>query len=532
MPSYRPVVLIVLDGWGLSDRREGNAIALADTPVYDRLWRRGPRARLRASGAAVGLPEGQMGNSEVGHLNLGAGFVVDQDLKRIQDALADGTFGTNAALCAAARGARDRGTPLHLAGLVGTGGVHSHADHLLALVRLAREQGVERLFVHAFTDGRDTPPHSGLGFVRHLEADLERIGLGRVASVSGRYYSMERDGHWDRTAEAWAAMTGKAARSAESATAAVRRAYDDPEAQGDGDEFVKPTVIVDGAGRAVGPLTADDAVILFNFRADRVRQLLAVLTHGTFTAFDRGMPPIGHVATLTEVVRGQSAAIAFAPIDVEWPLARVVSERGSRQYHTAESEKRAHVTYFFNGGREDPFAGEDRHIVPSPGVATYDLQPEMSAVPVTEALVRRLGERVDDFVIVNYANPDMVGHTGILPAAVRAVEAVDRCLGRALDAVAAAGGAALVTSDHGNAETMIEPGGSGPHTAHTLNPVPLLAFTADDASAGWSLTDGRLCDVAPTLLWMMGVPRPADMTGRCLITEAGARRAVRGRPRR
>jgi 2,3-bisphosphoglycerate-independent phosphoglycerate mutase len=517
MPTPRPVALIVLDGWGLSSSVEGNAIALARTPVFDRIWRTCPAATLRTSGPDVGLPAGQMGNSEVGHLNLGAGFVVDQDLKRLLDAIEDGSFYENDVLIGAVRHAIENGTTLHLAGLVGTGGVHAHTRHLLAIVEIARRLGLDRVVVHAFTDGRDTAPDSGRSFLEQVEAGLAQAGVGRIASVSGRYFAMDRDKRWDRTARAWEALLGDGDRQARSAVEAVVRAY----AEGVTDEFVPPTVIVDEAGRPVGPLRESDAVVLFNFRADRVRQLLDVLTAARLEAFDRRLPGGLYVATMTEVTRSQTAPIAFPSADVEWPIARLVSERRLRQYHTAETEKYAHVTYFFNGGREAPFEGEDRELVPSPRVATYDLAPEMSAVEVTDRLVERIGRGIDDFVVVNYANPDMVGHTGDLSAAVKAVEAVDGCLGRVLEALGAVGGAAIVTSDHGNAEMMIDPETRGPHTAHTLGTVPIVVVGPEAETM--TLRDGRLCDVAPTLLDLMGITAPPTMTGRSLIVRRATR---------
>jgi len=513
---YRPVALIVLDGWGLSERRQGNAVALARTPVFDGLLARYPHGRLATSGHDVGLPAGQMGNSEVGHLNLGAGFVVDQDLRRILGAVESGAFARNEVLLSAARHAVGHGSTLHLMGLIGDGGVHAHAQHLTALIDLARAEGVPRLSVHAFTDGRDTAPRSATGFMHRLETDLAKAGPGRVASVSGRYYAMDRDRRWERSAMAWEAILGRSERRAATGLAAIEGAY----AEGLGDEFVPPTVVASAAGPAAGALGPRDAVVVFNFRADRVRQLLAMLTAPAFDAFPRDLPPGLHVCTMTEVERGQPAPIAFPPLDVEWPLARVLAERGLRQYHTAETEKYAHVTYFFNGGREAPFPGEDRHLVPSPNVATYDLAPEMSAHAVTDALVERVRSRRDDFLIVNYANPDMVGHTGDLAAAVRAVETVDTCLGRVLEALDAVGGVALVTSDHGNAEQLIDPADGGPFTAHTLGPVPIVLVGEDFAGApDGPLRDGRLSDVAPTVLKLLGVPAPAAMTGRSVLPE-------------
>ena len=514
-PSYRPVALIILDGWGLAPPGPGNAVDLADTPVYDRLLATYPHATLHASGRAVGLPEGQMGNSEVGHLNLGAGFVVDQDLTRLGEAIDDGAFYRNPVLVSAARHAKERGNALHLMGLVGGGGVHAHDRHVLALLELARQAGLADVYLHAFTDGRDTAPQSALGYVQHLASQMDQLGVGRFASVIGRYWAMDRDKRWDRTGKAWRAMVAGEGTYAPSAEAAIEAAY----AAGTTDEFVEPAVMVDDAGDPVGAIRAGDAVVMFNFRADRMRQLLAAFTDPEFEGFPRQLPDNLAVVTMTEYQRGQRAPIAFPAADVGCPIARAVAEHGLRQLHTAETEKYAHVTYFFNGGREAPFHDEARALIPSPKVPTYDLQPAMSAEALTDGLVDRIGAGADDFIVVNYANPDMVGHTGVLPAAIRAIETVDACLGRVLEALDAAGGVALVTADHGNAEMMIDPATGGPHTAHTTNLVPVILVgrglerTAPGAPA---LADGRLADVAPTLLGLLGLPLPAEMTGRDL----------------
>jgi 2,3-bisphosphoglycerate-independent phosphoglycerate mutase len=516
MQPARPVALIVLDGWGIAPPGPGNAVALADTPIFDRLMRDHPNATLRTSGRTVGLPDGQMGNSEVGHLNLGAGFVVDQDLTRLSAAIDDGTFYTNPALLAAVGHARDRGSALHLLGLVGDGGVHAHTRHLLAIAEIARRAGLDRVWIHAVTDGRDTAPDSGIGFLRDVEDGLAAIGVGRIATVSGRYYAMDRDKRWERTARAWSAVVDGVGDRAPSARAAIEQSY----AAGVTDEFVRPTTIVDGSGKPLATVADGDALVLFNFRADRMRQLLAALADPGFDAFPHRRPTGLSIVTMTEYIAGQTAAVAFPSLDVPWPLARIVSERGLRQYHTAETEKYAHVTYFFNGGREAPFPGEDRVLVPSPKVPTYDLEPAMSAVAVTDRLVERIGAGTDDFIVVNYANPDMVGHTGVISAAVQAVEMVDRCLGRVVAALEAANGAAIVTADHGNAEQMIDPETGGPHTAHTMDVVPVIAVgRAFDRSAGtaWQMSDGILSDVAPTLLFLMGLPAAPTMTGRCLL---------------
>lgn len=519
MPGSRPVVLVILDGWGLAEEGPANAIAQARTPVFDRLLVDYLHTRLETSGPAVGLPEGQMGNSEVGHLTLGAGRVIDQDLRRIGKAIATGGFFDNPVLAELVAHVRERGSALQLMGLIGEGGVHAHARHLEALITLAARAGLPRVFVHAFTDGRDTPPQSGLGFMRDLEAFLRSAPCGRVATVSGRYWAMDRDRRWDRTARAWAAIAEGEGRRAASGLAAVEAAY----AAGETDEFISPTVVADAEGRPLGALGEGDAVLLFNFRADRMRQLLAALTEPDFAGFALRRPAALRVATLTEYAAGQRAAVVSPSEAVPWPLARVLAEQGLSQFHTAETEKYAHVTYFFNGGREAPFPGEARSMAPSPQVATYDLAPEMSAEAVTDALVARIRSGEDDFLLVNYANADMVGHTGKIEAAVRAVETVDACLGRVLAALAELDGTALVTADHGNCEQMVDPASGGPHTAHTLNPVPLVivgpAFRRD-ARPPLALEPGALGDVAPTILALLDLPRPASMTGRVLFHPA------------
>ena len=523
----RPAVLIILDGWGLAAATRGNAIRLARTPVFTHLMSTYDNTSLRASGPDVGLPEGQMGNSEVGHQTLGAGLIIDQDLVRIGRAARDGSLAQNSALRACFDQVKRTGSALHLAGILGDGGVHGHTDQLLALVALAKAAGVERVYVHAFTDGRDSAPDSALGFMIDLESALSELGVGRVATVCGRYWAMDRDRRWERTERAWRALIS-GGETATSGTDAVRAAY----AAGETDEFILPRVIPGPSGQEAHPrdeglnpdgrLQPEDAIILCNFRADRMRQLLTVLTDPTFDGFAAVNRPAGlHVVTMTQVAEGQRVPFLFAPQNIEQPLARVIADAGLAQYHTAETEKYAHVTYFFNGGRERPFAGETQHLVPSPKVATYDLQPEMSALPLTDSLVERIGSGRDDFILVNYANPDMVGHTGVLEAAIRAVETVDGCLGRVLQAVADRGGCALVTADHGNCEQMIDPQTGKPHTAHTLNPVPFIVVhdtmvrSSDDRPRLRS--DGALRDVAPTVLQLMGLPQPPEMTGTSLI---------------
>ena len=505
-----PVVLVILDGWGLAPPGPGNAVALAATPVMDSLLASYPGATLRTSGTDVGLPAGQMGNSEVGHLNLGAGFVVYQWLTRLDKSISDGDFFTNAAFQHAIARVRGNGGTLHLMGLVSDGGVHSHRDHLRALLRLARESGLRRVAVHAFTDGRDTAPTSGLGFVTDLEETLTRLGIGRIATVTGRYYAMDRDRRWERVQLAYDALVHGQGRRAASATAAIQASYD----QGVTDEFIPPTVIADSPD-AVCRMQPGDAVIFFNFRADRARQLTEALTSPGFSSFVRGIPLPGlTVVTMARYEVGLPVTVAFPPHDVDYPLARAISEAGLRQFHTAETEKYAHVTFFLNGGREAPFPGEERALVPSPKVATYDLQPEMSAAGVTTAVLNAIASRAYAFIIVNFANPDMVGHTGDLQAAIAAVETVDRCLGEIVTATLATHGRLLVTADHGNAEMMWDPATGQPMTAHTTNPVPVVLVTpAGDPYRHVTLRVGaRLSAVAPTVLALLGLPLPPTMT--------------------
>jgi 2,3-bisphosphoglycerate-independent phosphoglycerate mutase len=506
----RPVVLVVLDGWGIGRPEPGNAVLAAETPVMDRLWREYPRATLKTSGEDVGLPHGQMGNSEVGHTNLGAGFVVYQWLTRIDKAVADGDLARSPTLLDAFAHVRRTGGTLHVLGLVSDGGVHSHVRHLEALLSAARDAGVARIAVHAFTDGRDTAPQSGAGFLADLEAFLATLGVGRVATVSGRYWAMDRDKRWERTKAAYEAIVVGAGARAESAAEAITRSYD----AGATDEFVPPSVIVppDGEPTTIRP---GDAVVFFNFRADRGRQLAAALADPAFAGWDRGpLPAAVPVVTFTRYAEELPVAVAFEPHDVTTPLARVISEAGLAQFHAAETEKYAHVTFFFNGGREAPFPGEERALVPSPKVATYDLLPEMSARGVTDAVVAAIRSGRFAFVVVNYANGDMVGHTGVLDAARRAIETVDSCLGEVVAATLDIGGGLLVTADHGNAEEMIDRETGGPMTAHTINPVPLV-LVAPDASP-WRHAalrqGGRLAAIAPTVLRLLGLPIPPAMT--------------------
>jgi 2,3-bisphosphoglycerate-independent phosphoglycerate mutase len=485
--SHRLVALVVLDGWGCAPPGPGNAVELAHTPVFDRLWREYPHTTLAASGEAVGLPPGQMGNSEVGHLTIGSGRILDQDLQRVNRAVETGAILDNEALVGAFERARERGGTVHLLGLVSYGGVHSHIDHLRALLELAGRQGVEdRTFVHAFTDGRDVSPTSAAG-------DLAELPAERIATVCGRYYAMDRDGRWERTERALAAIVaGEGQRAADPVTA-VKASY----AEGVTDEFIEPVVLTGRPRLAPG-----DGVIFFNFRPDRARQLTVKLLAAGFD-----------VTTMTAYRDDFDCPVAFPEQEVDETLAEVLAEHGLRQLHVAETEKYAHVTYFFNGGREAEWQGETRILVPSPrDVPSYDHKPEMSAREVAERFTTEIGEGYA-FGVINFANPDMVGHTGLIPAAMEAVETVDRCLGEVVAAVEQAGGVSLVTADHGNAEQMLEPDGVSPYTAHTTNRVPLIVTDAGLALRG----GGKLSDLAPTVLALLGVTRPPEITGTGLV---------------
>jgi len=501
--------LVVLDGWGVAPAGPGNAISLARTPTFDELMARFPHTELRTWGPYVGLPEGQMGNSEVGHLNLGAGAVVVQDLARINAAVADGSLAENAVLRAAFTGAER----VHLMGLCSDGGVHSSITHLRALMELAASLSVPDLVLHCFTDGRDTLPHAGAGFLEEIEGWCRELGVGRVASVVGRYYAMDRDKRWDRSQRAYDLFVGALGEhSAANAVQAVRDAYE----RGETDEFITPTAVGDE-----GRVRPQDSVLCFNFRPDRVRQLTRTLAEVGFGEGDeelpgwrgRAAPPVARYACFTEYEEGWPYPVAFPPAHVEVTLATVIAATGARQLHVAETEKYAHVTYFFNGGDEAPHAGERRELVPSRrDVPTYDHAPAMSAAAAADAFTAAWGEDHPRFGIINFANTDMVGHTGVIPAAVAAAEAVDECLGRVVRAVHASGGVCVVTADHGNADNMLEPDGS-PNTAHSLNPVPLIVTSPVVSLAG----GGVLADVAPTVLALLGIEQPAAMTGRSLL---------------
>jgi len=509
----KPVILIVLDGWGINLSKAGNAVAAARAPVYDSLLKNKPHTQLFASGEHVGLPEGQMGNSEVGHLNLGAGRIVYQDITRITKSIRDRDFFKNPALVTAMATARKNGSALHLMGLLSDGGVHSHIDHILAMFDMAKAQGLSRVFFHAFLDGRDTPPSSALVYIEQLEKHLAAIGIGRIATVSGRYYAMDRDKRWERVQKAYEAMAmGEGIRKF-SAMDAVKDSYEHKRT----DEFMLPTVICDQQSNApVGTMADGDVAIFCNFRSDRAREITRTLTDPTFDGFPRlTFPKLAGMVCLTTYDETFKLAVAYPPVRLSHILGEVVSSRGLRQLRIAETEKYAHVTFFFNGGEEQPFPLEDRVLVPSPReVATYDLKPEMSAREVTDELVKRIGSKQYSFVLANFANPDMVGHTGILAAAVKAVEVIDECLGRILTAAQDAGAIMMITADHGNLEVMTDKVTGQPHTAHTTDPVPFI-LVGDKAGLR---DDGCLADVAPTVLRFMGIPQPTEMTGKSLLT--------------
>lgn len=509
MTRPSPLLLLILDGWGYREAAADNAISTARTPNWDHLWATGPRAFLNTSGEAVGLPDGQMGNSEVGHMNIGAGRIVYQELTRINKAIRDGEFAGNSALQDAFAAARASGGTVHLMGLLSPGGVHSHEDHLLSTLQLALDSGAAAVAVHAFLDGRDTPPRSARSSLQRLEQAVAASERASIAGICGRYYAMDRDQRWERTEQAWRLIVeGEAEFNAESATAALAAAY----ARGEDDEFVLPTRI--GAGRSIAD---GDVVVFINFRADRARQLSQAFAAASFSAFPARRPELAAMVTMTRYQDELPCAVAFPSAALPDLLGEVVARAGLRQLRIAETEKYAHVTYFFNGGQEQVFENEDRVLVPSPKVATYDLQPEMSAPELERRLVESILARRHELIVCNVANPDMVGHSGCLEAAVKAVEAVDQLLGGTIAAIDRAGGEMLVTADHGNVEQMTDPETGQAHTAHTLNPVPLLYHGPRPPSA---IDDGSLRDLAPTLLGLLGLPLPDVMTGRSLFDEA------------
>jgi 2,3-bisphosphoglycerate-independent phosphoglycerate mutase len=509
----RPLLaLIILDGFGFSTRTEGNAIALARTPHFDEWFHEYPNTLIEGSGKAVGLPPGQMGNSEVGHLNIGAGRIVRMDISRIDAAIEDGQFFTNEVLSAAMDAPRHTGGSLHLVGLVSHGGVHSWHEHIYALLKMAAQKQVERVFIHAFLDGRDTPPESGAGYVAELIENTHQFGVGQVASIVGRYYAMDRDKRWDRVEKAYRLLVDSEGRRRTDPVEAIKEYY----AEGITDEFMLPIALTGPDGNPLATVRDGDSIIFFNFRADRARELTMAFTQPDFEGFPRKRKNI-QFTCMTQFDKKLPLPIAFGPVHLEMILADVMAQHGLRNLRIAETEKYAHVTFFFNGGVEAEFPGEKRVLVPSPRVATYDLKPEMSAPEVTDQVVKAVESGEFDVLIINYANADMVGHTGVLPAAIRAIETIDTGVGRVVDAIRARGGTIIITADHGNAEQMADPETGEPFTAHTIGPVPLIII---GDYHGALASGGSLQDIAPTMLGILGIPKPEQMTGHDLRLDA------------
>ena len=511
--SKKPTVLMILDGYGLNENATGNAVAKGKTPVMDKLMAECPFVKGNASGMAVGLPDGQMGNSEVGHLNMGAGRIVYQDLTKITKSIQDGDFFENKALLAACANAKEHDSALHMFGLVSDGGVHSHNTHIYGLLELAKKQGLEKVYVHCFLDGRDTPPASGKEYVEELEAKMQEIGVGEVASVMGRYYAMDRDNRWDRVEKAYRALVLGEGEKAVSGPAGIQSSYDNDVT----DEFVLPTV-VEKDGAPVATIKENDSVIFFNFRPDRAREITRTFCDDNFDGFDRGERIKTTFVCFTEYdVTIENKQVAFVKEEITNTFGEFLAKNGKKQARIAETEKYAHVTFFFNGGVEEPNEGEDRILVKSPKVATYDLKPEMSAYEVCDKLVDAIKSETYDVIIINFANPDMVGHTGVENAAVKAIEAVDECVGRTVEAIKEVDGQMFICADHGNAEQLIDGETGEPFTAHTTNPVPFILVNADPA---YSLREGGcLADIAPTLIELMGMEQPKEMTGKSLLVK-------------
>lgn len=509
--SKKPTVLMILDGFGLNETTQGNAVALANTPVLDKLMKDYPFVKGYASGLAVGLPDGQMGNSEVGHLNMGAGRIVYQELTRISKEIEDGDFFKNEALLEAVENCKKNDSGLHLFGLVSDGGVHSHNTHIYGLLELAKREGLSDVYVHCFMDGRDTAPSSGKGFIQELVDKMQEIGVGQIATISGRYYAMDRDNRWDRVEKAYVALTKGEGVRATDPVAAMQASYDDDKT----DEFVLPTVI-EKDGKPVATVKDQDSVIFFNFRPDRAREMTRVFCCDDFNGFDRGpRKQVTYVCFTEYDVTIPNKKIAFKKVELDNTFGQFLAANGKTQARIAETEKYAHVTFFFNGGVEEPNKGEERILVKSPKVATYDLQPEMSAPQVCDKLCEAIRSQKYDVIIINFANPDMVGHTGVLEAAKKALEAVDTCVGRALEALLEVDGQMFLCADHGNAEQLIDYETGVPFTAHTTNPVPFILINYDPA---YTLKEGgRLADIVPTLIEMMGMKQPAEMTGESLL---------------
>ena len=507
----KPTVLMILDGYGLNDRTDGNAVAQAKTPVMDQLMKEYPFVKGNASGLAVGLPDGQMGNSEVGHMNMGAGRIVYQELTRITKEINDGDFFKNQALLDGMENVKKNNSDLHLYGLLSDGGVHSHITHVYGLLELAKREGIKNVYVHCFLDGRDTAPTSGKGFIEALEAKMAELGVGKIASISGRYYAMDRDNNYDRVQLAYDAMTEGKGLTAACGICGIQESYDREET----DEFVKPTVVVED-GKAVGLVQDKDSVIFFNFRPDRAREITRTFCADEFDGFDRGARKNVKYICFTEYdVTIPNKEVAFKKVELKNTFGEYLAAHGMTQARIAETEKYAHVTFFFNGGVEEPNVGEDRILVKSPKVATYDLQPEMSAPEVCEKLCAAIRSEKYDVIVINFANPDMVGHTGIIPAAIKAIETVDTCVGKAVEALKEVDGQMFICADHGNAEQMVDYETGAPFTAHTTNPVPFILVNADPS---YTLREnGCLADIIPTLIELMGMEQPAEMTGKSLL---------------
>lgn len=511
-----PIALIILDGYGMNDAVEGNAIKAAKQPHLDEYFADYPNTVLYASGMSVGLPDGQMGNSEVGHTNIGAGRVVYQELTRITKAINDGEIYQNEELLAACENCKKNNSALHFAGLLSNGGVHSHIEHLYGLVEFAKKNGVEKIYIHCIMDGRDVSPTSGIDFVKELSDKLKEIGAGKIATISGRYYAMDRDNNWDRVQKAYDAIVNGEGNKVCDPIAAIEQSYKTEDENGAllTDEFIIPMVVCEN-DKPVGTINANDSVIFFNFRPDRAREITRTLVDPEFNGFERELLPLYYVCMTQYDASMPNVHVAFKPQVLKNTFGEYISHKGLKQLRIAETEKYAHVTFFFNGGVEDVYEGEDRKLIASPKVATYDMKPEMSAYEVADACVELINEDKYDCIILNFANCDMVGHTGVFDAAVKAVEAVDTCLGKVVDAIMAKNGKVLITADHGNADCLIDPETKGVFTAHTTNPVPFILLGAGDVK----LKKGRLCDLTPTMLDLMGLDKPVEMTGESLIVK-------------
>jgi len=502
-------MLMILDGFGTNSNKEANAIAMANTPNIDKLFKQNPNTIIKTSGLDVGLPEGQMGNSEVGHTNIGAGRIVYQELTRITKSIEDGDFFSIPELTGAIENCKKHNSKLHIMGLLSDGGVHSHTRHLYAILELAKRKDFENVYVHCFLDGRDTPPASAEGFIAELEQKMEEKGVGKIASITGRFYAMDRDKRWERLEKAYNALVNGIGEKAGSATKAIEDSYQKEVF----DEFVLPTLICNSEEEPIATISADDSVIFYNFRPDRAREITRSLVDKEFTGFDREYFPLYYVCFTNYDETIENVNIAFKKSEIKNTFGEIVANNNLTQLRIAETEKYAHVTFFFNGGEEKQYKGEDRILVPSPKVETYDLKPEMSAVEVTDKVVEAIKTKKYDTIILNYANPDMVGHTGNLDAAVKAIEVIDECVGRVIEAIEEVNGTVLITADHGNSEQMIDYTTGDPHTAHTTNDVPLILVGAE----GKTLKSGRLADLAPTMLELMGIEKPEEMTGESLI---------------